>query len=407
MGLFLKWRRRSLLCALIFAGATVVIPSLRAQDVTVGQTPQQANDRIRALSTGARNAPHEYVIGEGDLLDISVFDVPELSRQLRVSQTGTISMPLVPVRLQVAGLTELQTEQKLAEVLQANGLVSHPEVAVIVREHKSKPITVVGAVGHPMVYEADRQVTLIEVLAEAGGVLNDASDTIIVTRQHTASLVELPENSGAASQPTSAPPGSGEPPSLDNPPAAAPSTQQTPGNVFPAPAVPPVTLPPSTVSSPAGSNSPNPASTITINLNELLETGDTRNNIVLQAGDVVTVPHAGIIYVLGAVARPGGFVLSNDRGQLTTMKVLSLAGGTTNIAKLDHAVIIRKDDQGKQSETEVDLKRILHRESEDLQMRPSDVLYIPDNRTKQILLRTAEFAVALGSAVAIYRLAYH
>jgi hypothetical protein len=55
----------------------------------------------------------------------------------------------------------------------------------------------------------------------------------------------------------------------------------------------------------------------------------------------------------------------------------------------------------------VDLKRILHRESEDLQMRPSDVLYIPDNRTKQILLRTAELAVALGSAVAIYRLAYH
>lgn len=396
-----------MLCALIFAGAAAVVPSLRAQNVTVGQTPQQANDRIHALSTGARSAPHDYVIGEGDLLDISVFDVPELSRQLRVSQTGTISMPLVPVRLQVTGLTELQTEQKIAEVLQANGLVSHPEVAVIVREHKSKPITIVGAVGRPMVYEADRQVTLIEALAEAGGVLNDAGDTIIVTRQHTASFVELPENSGAASQPTSAPPGSGEPPSLDNPPAAAPSTQQTPGNVFPAPAVPSATLPPSTVSSPAGSNSPNPASTITINLNELLETGDTRNNIVLQAGDVVTVPHAGIIYVLGAVARPGGFVLSNDRGQLTTMKVLSLAGGTTNIAKLDHAVIIRKDDQGKQSETEVDLKRILHRESEDLQMRPSDVLYIPDNRTKQILLRTAEFAVALGSAVAIYRLAYH
>jgi protein involved in polysaccharide export with SLBB domain len=258
-----------------------------------------------------------------------------------------------------------------------------------------------------MVYEADRQVTLIEALAEAGGVLNDAGDTIIVTRQHKTSFVELPENSAGASQPTSVPPGSGEPPSLDNPPATAPSTQQTPGNVFPAPAAPPATLPPSAASLPPGSNSPNSAGTITINLNELLETGDTRNNIVLQGGDVVTVPHAGIIYVLGAVARPGGFVLSNDKGQLTTMKVLSLAGGTTNIAKLDHAVIIRKDDQGKQSETEVDLKRILHRESEDLQMRPSDVLYIPDSRSKQILIRTAEFALALGSAVAIFRLAYH
>ena len=84
---------------------------------------------------------------------------------------------------------------------------------------------------------------------------------------------------------------------------------------------------------------------ITINLNDLLETGDTRNNIVLQAGDVVTVPHAGIVYVLGAVNRPGGFVVSNDRTQLTTLKVLSLAGGLTKIAKLDHAVIIRKDDK--------------------------------------------------------------
>jgi protein involved in polysaccharide export with SLBB domain len=407
MGLVLNWRRRSLLCAFIFTGAAAVVPSLRAQDVKVGETPQQANERIRALSMGAKNTPHDYIIGEGDLLDISVFDVPELTRSVRVSQTGTISIPLVPVRLQVSGLTESQAEQKIAEVLESNGLVSHPEVGVMVREHKSKPITIVGAVAHPMVYEADRQVTLLEALAEAGGVSADAGDTVIVTRLHAATFLEMHEGSSGVNQPSSAPPGSGEPPSLDNPPAAAPSTQQTPGNDFPAPAVPPATLPPTGVSSQAGSNSPNPASTLTINVNELLETGDTRNNIVLQAGDVVTVPHAGIIYVLGAVARPGGFVLSNDRGQLTTMKVLSLAGGTTNIAKLDHAVIIRKDNQGKQSETEVDLKRILHRESEDLQMRPSDVLYIPDNRTKQILLRTAELAVALGSAVAIYRLAYH
>jgi protein involved in polysaccharide export with SLBB domain len=87
--------------------------------------------------------------------------------------------------------------------------------------------------------------------------------------------------------------------------------------------------------------------------------------------------------------------------------VLSLAGGTTTIAKLDHAVILRKDEQGKQSETEVDLKKILHRESEDLQMRPSDILYVPDSRTKQVLFKAAEIAVAVGTGVALYRLAYH
>ncbi len=145
---------------------------------------------------------------------------------------------------------------------------------------------------------------------------------------------------------------------------------------------------------------------ITINLNELIERGDTRNNIPLQAGDIVTVPHAGIVYVLGAVNRPGGFVLSNDRTQLTTMKVLSLAGGLTKIAKLDHAVIIRKDDQGKQTETEVDLKKVLDQKSEDLQMRASDVLYIPDNHTKEALFQALQIATAVATAVAIYRIGY-
>jgi polysaccharide export outer membrane protein len=170
-------------------------------------------------------------------------------------------------------------------------------------------------------------------------------------------------------------------------------------------------MPQHAVAPPAAGNPPpaqNSASSniITINLNELLETGDLHNNIALQAGDVVTVPHAGIVYVLGAVNRPGGFVVSNDRTQLTTLKVLSLAGGFTKIAKMDHAVIIRKDEQGKQTETEVDLKKVINRESEDVQMRASDILYIPDSRTKELLLSAVALGVAVGTAVAIYRVAY-
>src|SRR5229473_3585084 len=159
----------------------LVLPPLsRAQAIL--ETPQQVNDRIRALSASVRRAPHDYVIGSGDVLAVDVFDVKELSREVRVSQTGSISIPLVPVRLRVAGLTEVQAEQKIAEVLEAKGLVSHPEVSVSVKERKSKPITVVGAVSHPLVYQADRLVTLLEVLAEAGGVANDAGDTVIVNR---------------------------------------------------------------------------------------------------------------------------------------------------------------------------------------------------------------------------------
>ncbi len=101
-------------------------PFLYAQDVTIVDTPQQANDRIRTLTMGAHSVPHDYVIGSGDLIGITVFDIPELTRDVRVSQTGSISIPLVPTRLTVAGLTELQAEQKIAEVLEANGLSEPP-----------------------------------------------------------------------------------------------------------------------------------------------------------------------------------------------------------------------------------------------------------------------------------------
>jgi len=404
--------RRYLFICVVAAGFFAVPSIARAQqNVTVGETPQQINDRIRTLTMGSRNsASHDYVIGSGDLLDISVFDVPELSKEVRVSQSGTISIPLIPVRLRVAGLSETQAEEKIAELLEANGLVSHPEVGVAVKEHRSQPITVVGAVQHPMVYQADRDVTLLEVLAEAGGISNDAGDTVIVTRRRSFSLVEVANPQTA---PTTAAPGSGEPPPLD-PPAKADSAEKKAEAAPNTPAFPSAEelahanpqMPSATTEANSSPSSPDSTS-ITINLNDLLETGDTRNNILLHAGDVVTVPHAGIVYVLGAVTRPGGFVVSNDRTQLTTMKVLSLAGGLTNIAKTQHAVIIHRDDTGKQTETQVDLKKVLSRQSEDITMHPSDILFIPDDRTKQALIKSAEIALGVAAGVAVVRLAYH
>jgi len=402
---------RVLWCGALWTALAGSAVCARAQEVSIAGTPQQTNERILNLSKSVKSSTHDYVIGNGDLLDISVFDVPELTRELRVSQSGTIGLPLVPVRLQVAGLTELQAEQKIAEVLEANGLVSHPDVAVMVKEHKSKPITIVGAVAHPMVYEADRPVTLLEALAEAGGVAPDAGDTVIVAHPHAAAFVEISEPSPIVDQ---AAPGAGEPPSLDaltpnHAPEASQKTSAPPANstAFPSAKEMEHAAPPAAETVAANPSSPLPASVVTINLNELLEVGDTKNNIYLQSGDVVTVPHAGIVYVLGAVTRPGGFVISNDRMQMTTLKVLSLAGGYTKIAKLGQAVIIRNDGQGNQTRTDVDLKKILQHQSEDIQMHASDILYIPDDRTKEALLQAAQLGVAIGTAVAIYRLAYH
>jgi len=368
----------------------VLAPSSRAQQAVL-ETPQQVNDRIRSMSAAARVMPHDYVIGNGDLLDLEVFDVKELSRVVRVSQTGSIGIPLVPVRLHVAGLTEVQAEQKISEILESNGLVSHAEVSLSVKERKSKPITVVGAVGHPMVYQADRPVTLLEVLAESGGVANDAGDTVIVNR---------PAQEGP-SDPS-------EPPAIgteDHAPAAASKgsiregSTQEPGSSTAA-------APSASANSPAPADPPHLNNTITINLNELMESGDATNNVILQAGDIVTVPHSGIVYVLGAVSKPGGFVLANDRGQMTTLKILSLSGGLSTTAKRDHAVIVRKDSQGQQHEVAVDLKKVMERQAEDVQLQPGDILYVPNSAGKQAMLRALEFGIALGSGVALYRVAY-
>ena len=399
----------------LFAGSLLaslqLAPVCRSQSAgpqAVLQTPQEVNDRIRQLSANLRMVPHDYIIGAGDLLDVEVFDVHELSRELRVSQTGTIGIPLVPVRLHVAGLTEMQAEQKIAEVLEANGLVTHAEVSVSVKEHKSKPITIVGAIPRPMVYQADRQVTLLEVLAEAGGVSGDAGDTVIITRAAVDAPSDEPPEIGPEQLPhTNSSSDAGRAngasvaasaPASNSVASEQPTSTTSAAGSSPAPAA----------VNPAASGEPPPlTNTITINLNELMETGDMKNNIVLQAGDIVTVPHSGIVYVLGAVNRAGGFILSNDRAQLTTLKILALAGGLTRTAKSDKAVIVRKDNQGQQHQVTIDLKKVLKREAEDIQLQPSDILIVPESGTKAALLRAMEFGIALGSGVALYRVAYH
>jgi polysaccharide biosynthesis/export protein len=381
-------------------------------------TQQETNQRILDLAKRTRTPPHDYIVGRGDLMSVEVFDVPELTREVRVSQTGTIGLPLIPVRLYVVGLTEIQVQQKVSEILEANGLVSRPQVMVSVKEKRSKPIVIVGAVPKPMVYQVDHPVTLVEVLAEAGGITNDASDTVIVTRQESSdrSAAEPPEigpqDAVSATNPSNNLSGAlgGEPakeaPKKEE--TATQSAQTVP--LLPSPQQPETENPvsgavPPAVNATAGEAAPLPV-TITVNLSELLERGDTQNNIALQAGDMVTVPHAGIVYALGAVARPGGFVATNDRAQLSTLKILALAGGLTPIAKKDQAVIIRKDSNGKQQEIPVDLAKIVKREAEDVRLMPSDILYVPPSGARAALIRASEIALAVGTAVAIYRVAY-
>jgi len=322
------------------------------------ETADQANARISELAHAAAVRPEDYVIGSGDLLDIEVFEVPELSREVRVNQSGFIALPLVPTKIQAQGLTAFQLQDKLAELLQVNGLVSTPQVTVDVKEQHSQPITVIGAVTRPMVFEAVRATTLLEVLSEAGGIAPDAGNVVLVTR-----------NVSAAAASTTAPTTAGDP--ANNGGAADASAPQ----IF------------------------------TINLDELLNTGDSRFNIPLMGGDVVSVPRAGIFYVVGAVARPGGFVMANDHQEVTALKALSLAGGMTSTARSTQAVILRTNKiTGEKDHLPVDLRKVVNLKGPDVALLPNDILVVPDSASKRAWQKTSDVMISLGSGVALYRL---
>src|ERR1700749_3824725 len=112
------------------------------------ETTQQTNDRIQQLSHAAKPVITDIPIGAGDVIHIDVFDVPELSRDVRVSSSGNIALPLIHERIRVAGTTPFQLEQTIQEKLIESGLVSRPQVSVFLKEQNSQPVTILGAVGH-------------------------------------------------------------------------------------------------------------------------------------------------------------------------------------------------------------------------------------------------------------------
>jgi polysaccharide biosynthesis/export protein len=325
--------------------ATTAPPAAANTNKPISVVAAETNERIAQLAQASNLKQGEYTIGSGDLLGIEVFDVPELSRDVRVNETGYISLPLMPSKVRAIGLTPYQLQDKLAELLQTNGLVSTPEVTVSVKEQHSQPITVIGAVKNPLVIQAQHKTTLLQALSQAGGISEEAGNTVIVTRS-------VPDAADSAD-----------------------------------PGVPP----------PAGA-----AQTYTINLADILDSGDGRFNIPLAGGDVVSVPRAGIIYVVGAVQKPGGFLLQNDLDRMTMLKMLSLAGGTTGTAKMKNAVILRKNlDTGQRDQVPVDLSKVMKLKTPDVQLQANDILFVPDSNGLKALHRAGDVALSLTTGIGI------
>jgi len=309
----------------------------------------------------------EYRIGAHDLLEINVFEAPELNRSLRVSAGGEISMPLLG-GIQSAGLTARDLEGVLEGRLRA--YMKDPHVSVFVSTIESHPVSVVGALKKPGVFQIRGPKTVLEMLSMAEGLSDDAGDEVLVMRG-----AGLRSVSGVTKETNAA----GEPPAS----VADAASRPHPG--------------PSSADDESGS-----AGTMHINLKDLLESGDSRFNVLVYPGDIVKVKRAGTVYVIGDVKKPGGFPVKNDR-EMSVLKAIALAEGLTITSSKSRTKIIRTDEKtGERLEIPIDLAKILAGKTPDPPLKPADIVFVPNSSGKVVFYRGTEAAIATATGFIIF-----
>src|SRR5262245_55086890 len=157
--------------------------------LTTGSTPETASAAVplprsaEALTSVATPGNAAYKIGPQDVLDVSVFKVPDLTRSVQVADTGTINVPLLG-EVPAAGKTARELERDLAKRLGAKYLQS-PQVSVAIKEYNSQRVTIEGAVKTPGVHALKGKTTLIQLVALSGGLDAATSDSTVVSVRYT------------------------------------------------------------------------------------------------------------------------------------------------------------------------------------------------------------------------------
>jgi len=250
-----------------------------------------------------------------------------------------------------------------------------PQVSVFVQEMKSHSVSVFGAVEKPGVYQIRYAKPLIEILSMAQGLAADAGESVIIER-HAGDPAD-PELAAML----------GPKPDV-TPDSASKNSPPTPGL-------------PSPTAMASGAES------ITVNLKDLLDSSDPRSNVLVYPGDSVKVTRAGIVYVLGQVHKPGGFLLKTNEN-ISVLQAVAFAEGMTPNAKGKEArIFIAGGGPGEShKEIPINLDKILAGKEPPPLLKPNDVLFVPNSGGKETLhvieQSTAGIVGALGGA-AIYR----
>jgi polysaccharide export outer membrane protein len=293
----------------------------------VAPAPAAATLEANAASAGPDTGT-EYRIGPDDVLSITVLQAPELNASVRVPENGQISLPLIGEVL-AAKLTPRELELQIQEQLGAR-FIRDPHVTVLATEIRSYGVSVVGAVRRPGVLQVRATTSLLEVLSLAGGLAEEAGDSVIVLRKE------------------------------------------------------------------AGTGSP---TSIGIRLKALLGADDSAN-IPVRPGDIVNVQTAHLVYVMGAVNKPGAFAVRGSDG-LTVLRALAYGEGVTALAKRSDAMVLRTSADGQRIEVPVDLESILKGRSPDVALQAQDILFVPVSGAKVASRATLEFLARVATRAVI------
>jgi polysaccharide export outer membrane protein len=288
----------------------------------------QQNIPVSAKTEAPKNTVDDsrYRIGPGDVLAIIVRKAPELSQEaVRVDQRGMIRIPMIKGEINAACRTESELANQVATLYLE--YKNDPSVEVFVREFQSRPVSVIGAINSPGQFRLQRQVRLLELLSFAGGPAATAGRVINVIHAGGPNICEK-----------------------------GPSSEE------------------------ADANSQGIA---VFKLNDTLKGKEDANPFV-QPGDIVQLPEADQVFVVGYVMSPRAIPLKDK--QITVSRAVAMAGGPQRESKTSKIKIVRQigDGQAKQ-EIIVDLGAIQKQKAVDVVLFPDDIVEVPSSTGKIIL----------------------
>jgi polysaccharide biosynthesis/export protein len=260
-------------------------------------------------------AGEEYTLGPGDVITVSLYGEPDMSRDCSIRGDGSIFLAMLRDKVQAGGRTTEQLQQQIEEAYRSEKLLKNPLVTVAIKEFRSAPVTITGYVFHPTTIQVQGRTTLLQALTMAGGLAANAGTKILVSHASSKDAAGITA----------------------------------------------------------------PGQTEVIAVRNLYDHPDDKTvNVMLRGGDVVTVQRTDYVYIGGAVTKPGMLAI-NEVDDWTVLKALAAVGNLTKVAKKDASVIIRKKADGTTETIPLLLSKVLKHNSADIVLQPNDLVLIPES----------------------------